>query len=97
MSSVFCCSNTQPYKNQTLSHEHKFRDFLSWARYPRDSTVTAITDAPVASGVTLAIQLVRQINYGPLESKRYFVQSGDTFIEVNEQWLIDANFEKLNT
>jgi hypothetical protein len=35
--------------------------------------------------VTLAIQLVKQVNYGPLESKRYFVESGGEFVGVAEQ------------
>lgn len=97
MSCIFCCSNTQGYKNRTLSHEDKFRTFMSWAQYPKESSITPSTDAPSADGVTLAIQVVKQVNYGPLESKRYFVQTGEEFVEVTEQWLIDANFEKLNT
>jgi hypothetical protein len=94
MSSIFCCSNTQPFKNRTLTHEQKFRAFMSWAKYPTESS---ITDELEASRVTHAIQLVKQVNYGPLESKRYFVQCDEEWIEVSEKWLIDANFEKLNT
>jgi hypothetical protein len=97
MSSLFCCSNTQPYKNRTLSHEHKFRTFIAWAEFPQASTTASTYDSPEASNTTLAFQLVKQVNYGPLESKRYFVNHGDEFIEVTEQWLINANFEKLNT
>jgi hypothetical protein len=94
MSSIFCCSNIQPFKNRTLTHEPKFRTFMSWATYPTAST---ITDTPDASDVALVIQIVKQVNYGPLESKRYFVQRDEQFVEVTEKWLIDANFEKLNT
>lgn len=46
-----------------------------------------------------AIQLVQQVNYGPLESKRYFVPvegNEAEFIEIREQDLIQANFQKLN-
>lgn len=46
-----------------------------------------------------AVQLVRQVNYGPLESKRYFVPNGSNdggFIEISEDDLIQANFQKLN-
>jgi hypothetical protein len=45
--------------------------------------------------------LVKQVNYGPIESKRYFIvnegaDAEKAFIEVPEKWLIDANFQKLN-
>ncbi|KAF1911663.1 hypothetical protein BDU57DRAFT_543149 [Ampelomyces quisqualis] len=45
------------------------------------------------------IQVVKQVNFGPLESKRYFAQIKDDgeFVEVTEQWLVTANFQKLNT
>lgn len=72
---------------------------MAWANYPKQSTITAGEAAPEPSTTTLAIQIVKQVNYGPLESKRYFVQcSGinDEYFEVTEQWLVDANFEKLN-
>jgi hypothetical protein len=97
MSSVFCCSNIRSYKNRILSHESKFRTFMSWASFPQESFITSNDSAPDATSVILAIQVVKQVNYGPLESKRYFVQANGEFVEVTEQWLIDANFEKLNT
>jgi hypothetical protein len=46
------------------------------------------------------VQLVRQVNYGPLESKRYFVSNADAsdaFVEVTEQWLVENNLQKLNS
>lgn len=47
-----------------------------------------------------AVQVVQQVNYGPLESKRYFVSGdggrGTNFYEITEGDLIQANFEKLN-
>jgi hypothetical protein len=95
MSSIFCCSSIQPFKPCTLSHEPKFRTFMSWAAYPTSCTIAS--DAPDAPSVTLAIQVVKQVNYGPLESKRYFVQRGEEFVEVEEKWLVDASFAKLNT
>lgn len=49
MSSIFCCSNTSPYKSRILDNEPKLLN-----------TTT------------------------------------DTFVEVNEQWLIDNNLKKLN-
>ncbi|KAI1663455.1 hypothetical protein L13192_12410 [Pyrenophora tritici-repentis] len=81
MTSIFCCSNTRGYKNRTLSHESKFITFLTWANFPQESSI-----------------IVKQTNYGPLDGKRYFVAADDgSFTEVTEQWLVDANFEKLNT
>jgi hypothetical protein len=46
-----------------------------------------------------AIQLVKQVNYGPLESKRYFVPLDDNaeFREITERDLIEANFAKVNS
>jgi hypothetical protein len=94
MSSIFCCPNTTPYKSRTLSHESKFQTFTSWAQNPKTSSIGTFPDP---SSVTLAIQLVKQVNYGPLESKRYFVESGGEFVEVAKQWVVDANFQKLDT
>ncbi|KAK8055651.1 hypothetical protein PG993_000878 [Apiospora rasikravindrae] len=51
-------------------------------------------------GPPFAVQLVRQVNYGPLESKRYFAPSSASlseFVEVAEDDLIQANFQKLNS
>lgn len=101
MPSLFCCSRTQSYKNRTLSEESKFRTFLAWAEYPKESDVNTSPPDVSSTTSTYAIQLVKQVNFGPLEGKRYFVSTtasddGDGFVEVTEQWLIDANFQKLN-
>jgi len=100
MSSVFCCSRAQSYKNKNLSEESKFRAFLAWAEYPKESEIYSTSKATVTT-TTYAIQIVKQVNFGPLESKRYYMFNGaegdgDAFVEVTEQWLIDANFQKLN-
>ncbi|KAI4651546.1 uncharacterized protein J4E79_009026 [Alternaria viburni] len=98
MSSIFCCANTQGYRNRILSHEPKFKTFMAWATYPKESDIMSSDTAPSATDITFAIQVVKQTNYGPLDSKRYFVTGSDgAFVEVTEQWLVDANFEKLNT
>ncbi|KAF2681904.1 hypothetical protein K458DRAFT_406114 [Lentithecium fluviatile CBS 122367] len=94
MSSIFCCSSVQPYKNKRLTEEAKFRPFLTWAEFPKESTVE--TPGPDISTSIFVIQFVKQVNFGPLEGKRYFVFKDDVFVEVTEQWLIDANFQKLN-
>jgi hypothetical protein len=39
MSHVFCCSKVTPYKSQILAHEPKFREYLSWGHYPKESSV----------------------------------------------------------
>ena len=68
---------------------------MDWANWPKASDTDT---APSATNVTFAVQVVKQTNYGPLDNKRYFVTDSDgTFAEVTEQWLIDADFEKLNT
>ncbi|KAF2252912.1 hypothetical protein BU26DRAFT_537916 [Trematosphaeria pertusa] len=91
MSSIFCCSSVQPYKNKRLSHESKFTAFMAQP-----------SDAARPASSSYAVQVVKQVNFGPLESKRYFtandsVSGEDGFVEVAEQWLIDGNFQKLNT
>lgn len=70
---------------------------MSWAKYPKESLIADSQTLPPSSDVTFAVQVVKQVNYGPLESKRYFVQIDNKFVEVAEEWLIEANFEKLNT
>jgi hypothetical protein len=49
------------------------------------------------------VQFVQQVNYGPVEAKRYFIpvpdsRAGDQseFLEVTEQDLIIGNSQKLN-
>jgi hypothetical protein len=87
MSSIFCCSNMQPYKNRTLSHESKFRTFTLWASYPKECNITV--DLPSAADVTFAVQVVKQTNFGPLDSKRYFATTDDdTFIGVPSSGLL---------
>jgi hypothetical protein len=71
---------------------------MTWANYPKESSVASSSTAPSSTDIIFAVQVVKQTNYGPLDSKRYFVTgSVCTFVEVTEQWLIDASFEKLNT
>lgn len=99
MSSLFCCSSIAPYKAARLSHEDKFSTFMAWAEYPRSEFPTGDENIMANYTPSFAIQLVKQVNYGPLESKRYFVPvegNGAEFVETTEQALIDANFQKLN-
>ncbi|EAQ83723.1 hypothetical protein CHGG_10127 [Chaetomium globosum CBS 148.51] len=104
MSSLFCCGSVKPYRPQILQHEQKFRVFMAWAKFPQESSLSTDDGAEKTDLVALkppySIQLVRQVNYGPLESKRYFIPvegSENEFAEVVEDDLIQANFKKLNS
>lgn len=99
MPSLFCCDSIKPYRPQALSHEPKFVQFMNWTKSntteaaPPTGSVDLVEMAP-----DFAVQLVRQVNFGPLESKRYFVRTeAEKFIEVSEGDLIQANFQKLNS
>ncbi|KAE8159320.1 hypothetical protein BDV40DRAFT_291048 [Aspergillus tamarii] len=97
---IFCCPHITPYRPRILDQESKFNEFLEWALLKITSEISSDydTSSPVPE---YAVQLVKQVNYGPLESRRYFIPRRDLceveFIEVGEQWLIDNNFEKLNS
>lgn len=105
MASVFCCSSIRPYRPQKLTYEAKFTSFIK-----RAESKAAIT-APETPATTITllnhtsafvIQVVRQVNYGPIEWKKYFVCANgiddDVEVhEVSENDLIQENFEKLNS
>jgi hypothetical protein len=105
MASIFCCGNLQPFRPARVDHEAKFTSFSRWAKFPRIAAISS----PAAddeksktaqdSNWLYAIQLVKQVNYGPLESKRYFVPvaNGTEFKEITERDLIEANFAKVNS
>lgn len=105
MTSILCCSNIQPYKSMAVDHQMKFNSFIDWAAFPHTSTTdSASKDEPLemANESCYVIQLVRQINYGPVESKRYFLTSAkhagkELFQEVTEKDLVAANYKKLNS
>ncbi|GME61652.1 mfs multidrug transporter [Neofusicoccum parvum] len=105
MSTLFCCSNVKPYRPVTLAHEPKFRAFMRWAAFPRE-TATQPSDEQSSKLASLnhphVIQLVKQVNYGALESTRYFAPTEgedeeQAFLEITEADLIAANYKKLNT
>lgn len=73
---------------------------MSWASFPRESTLNEIQHDLSQLNPSYAVQLVRQVNFGLLESKRYFNPQNTSegqYLEVSEQDLIQANFKKLNT
>ncbi|KAI2623126.1 hypothetical protein GGR54DRAFT_638370 [Hypoxylon sp. NC1633] len=95
MAGVFCCMAIQPYRPVRVDQEHRFKAFMDWASSTASSQAsdeqTSVSDAPYA------IQIVRQINYGPQESIRYFIPSRPNYVEATEDELVQANFEKLNS
>lgn len=95
---IFCCASIEGFKNRTIDHEDKFRKFLAWAKFPKNSELD-IAATPSSAGTAYAIQVVRQVNYGPIDFKRYFLidAAGHGVTGVSEKVLIDSNFQKLNT
>ena len=103
MEPLFCCQSIQSYQPRILKHEAKFQAFLAWAKYPRESEPARNND--IASKVEEMnnppiFQLVKQVNYGALESKRCFMEdktsSVPEFTELSEADLIEAKYKKLN-
>ncbi|KAF2963867.1 hypothetical protein GQX73_g9698 [Xylaria multiplex] len=96
MSSIFCCSSIKAYRPARLDHEAKFDNFMRWTQ--ADPGVPA-NGSSLVSDAKYAVQLVRQVNYGPQESIRYFIPVGNNaaFLEVSEDALLSANFQKLNS
>ncbi|PSN70712.1 hypothetical protein BS50DRAFT_659461 [Corynespora cassiicola Philippines] len=96
---LFCCNSITPYRPQRLNHEEKFTNFMNWAKYPQESSLDSAKTPNIAeSNPPHAVQLVRQINFGALESKRYFApDENGGYDEISEDSLIQANFKKLNS
>jgi hypothetical protein len=102
MDLIFCCSAIKPFKPHIIDNEAKFKSFLNWARESKAASANAVSNASevLSSKACFVVQLVRQVNYGPLESKKYFAKTADavvSFSEVTEQDLIDANYQKVNS
>lgn len=81
---------------------------MAWAGFPKESSLASASNGDGQNGKTdlaalkpkYVVQLVRQVNYGPLESTRYFAHvegQDEAFVEVTESDLIKANFQKLNS
>ncbi len=70
---------------------------MQWAGLQTASVVPE--KSSMINSAPYAIQLVRQINYGPQESIRYFIppNEGPGFTEITEDDLVASNFEKLNS
>lgn len=101
MSALLCCESLRPYKVLRTDHEVRFTQFMAWANDGQPIVIeeTSKIDSSIRTPL-YAIQLVRQVNYGPLESKRYFVNFADrthSYVEVAEDFLIQCNFQKVNS
>lgn len=105
MSSIFCCSSPSPYRPASLMHEAKFSPFIAWAKRS-ESSPSSISASFFQNPDHLppyAVQFVRQVNFGAIEAKRYFIpnpgtsEGGSEFVEITEQDLITGNFQKLNS
>ncbi|KAF3805055.1 hypothetical protein GCG54_00005800 [Colletotrichum gloeosporioides] len=101
MSALLCCESLKPYKALHTDHEVRFTQFMAWAKDSQPTVIEATPKIDSSNRIPLyAIQLVRQVNYGPLESKRYFVNFADcthSYVEVAEDFLIQINFQKVNS
>ncbi|KAJ5737368.1 uncharacterized protein N7483_002493 [Penicillium malachiteum] len=87
-------------------HESKFQRFMSWARQSESQPVANCVSyfQSLSKPPEFAVELVQQINYGPVETRRYFIPTANglsasdcEFLEVTDQDLITGNFQKLNT
>ncbi|KAH7201214.1 hypothetical protein DER44DRAFT_841717 [Fusarium oxysporum] len=98
MREVFCCSKIEPYRPRQLDHESKFTAFMTWANSVSTSLASKDTQTPF-NNAPYAVQIVRQVNFGPRDSIRYFIPAseGSVFAEATEDDLLEANFEKLNS
>jgi hypothetical protein len=102
MTTLFCCDSIAAYKPQYLDHQSKFSEFFAWAQAQAPQQVASHKPQPVdltQLNPLYVVQLVRQVNYGPLESKRWFAKAigSESFVEVTENDLVQANFAKLNS
>lgn len=71
---------------------------MTWADGVTTSLASNDTHTPVNSA-PYAVQVVRQVNFGPQEWIRYFIPAsvGSVFVEATEDDLLEANFEMLNS
>ncbi|RFU29560.1 hypothetical protein B7463_g6779, partial [Scytalidium lignicola] len=99
MDSIFCCSSIKPYRPRQLDYGSRFEAFMKWSLAQNGSPTNSTPPEKLNSYV---VQIVRQTNFGPLESKRYFVEIKEenevtSFRAVREEDLLEANYEKLNS
>ena len=105
MPTIFCCSDVRA--SHTLGNDEKLNTFLNWAAYPTERAVhptveqdDKLADSDYPYYIRLA-KMVNTINFGPVETKRYFAPMGEkdgakVFVELAESDLksIAANYTK---
>ncbi|KAJ6592421.1 hypothetical protein B0H19DRAFT_1364953 [Mycena capillaripes] len=95
--SITLPADLAPYRARRTSHEPKFAAFLDFV----DKSSLAQTASRDTSAY--AIELVTQINFGPVLSKRYFASgalggsNAAAFVEVTEAQVIEMNLKKANS
>jgi hypothetical protein len=111
---TFCCNDIKPYPRfSRTDHDEKFNPFINVATENATkecNTPTASSSAsnPSADEYPYIIQFVKQVSYGPVESRQFFAPASSTnistptpeskpYIELSEEALIAANFTKVNT
>ena len=104
MDSIFCCSQIKPYRPQRIDHELDFQAFLAWAQTSTSESAVTVPNLQLEfeKDSSYVVQVVKQVNYGPVESKRYFITNRSpagtrSFHEVTENDLVEANYKKLNS
>lgn len=109
---TFSCDNIKPYPRASRTdHDDKFNPFIkvasdTTAKNPSTSMAGSSDSNPSANQYPYVIQFVKQVNYGPVEFKRFFAPAASdnasgseskSYIELSEEDLIAANFTKVNT
>jgi hypothetical protein len=84
---VFCCRGKTPYKPRRTDHEDLFSAFQEISS---DNCST-----PVGLGEDRAVQVVKQQNFGPVLSSRYFKLPN--FEEISQSEFISSNYKRLNS
>lgn len=72
-----------------IDHDQKFKTFVEWAAFPKEAGVGGEAQGLANLGNPHVFQLVKQVNYGAVESRRYFARTeggnGEvTYLEVTE-------------
>ena len=76
---------------------------MAWAAFPKEAPLAASSGNEMQTAKLkppFAVQLVRQVNFGPVEDKQYFMplkEASEAFVEVMEDDVLQANFQKLNS
>lgn len=84
---VFCCKQTFFYKPTHTDHEDLFKSFIEFENNGKIPLPTRDDQR--------GLQVVKQVNFGPIEEKRYFALPG--FEEVSENEFNEMGYKRLNS